>query len=252
MKHWKPTTTRASTERGRPDPGSELVEVGRATEMQQRSRPVLPDVDFPVRERDLIDLFGPRHHSVRPWSSRAARSRRAKEDSVAAGGAALIHTGFTRCLLVERSLVEQVSVPQPDRSCPSRPLRVPATRHAGPGSAGRGRPNRSRPRSVRSATPWPRTASPEDGAAPPRRPRASSSSRLPLGERTSCESAPGSGRAIARHSHSGPSLDSPLLASALDGDPDRVSVAMKNAGREPDRRCSSSAVDGPHGTDTPD
>ena len=63
MKHWKPTTTRASTERGRPDPPSELVEARRATEMQQRSRPVLPDVDFPDRERDLIDLFGPRHHS---------------------------------------------------------------------------------------------------------------------------------------------------------------------------------------------
>ena len=29
MKHWKPTTTRASTERGGPDPGSELVEVAR-------------------------------------------------------------------------------------------------------------------------------------------------------------------------------------------------------------------------------
>jgi hypothetical protein len=42
-------------------------------------------------------------------------------------------------------------------------------------------------------------------------------SRSPRGERTSFESAPGSGCAISRHSHSGPGRGSPPLASALDG-----------------------------------
>ena len=39
---------------------------------------------------------------------------------------------------------------------------------------------------------------------------------LTAARRTSCESATGSGCAISRHIHSGQSLDSPLLASALD------------------------------------
>jgi hypothetical protein len=54
MKRWKPTTTRVPTGRGGPDPVSDLVEVAGATDIPQRSRPVLPDVDLPDRERDLI------------------------------------------------------------------------------------------------------------------------------------------------------------------------------------------------------
>ena len=57
MMHWKPTTTRASTERGGPDPGSDLVEVGRATEIQQRSRQVA-DVDFPFGNATLETCLG--------------------------------------------------------------------------------------------------------------------------------------------------------------------------------------------------
>ena len=195
--------------------------------MKQQSRPVLPDVDFPVRERGLIDLFGPRHHSVNPWSSPRCPPPRAKEDSVAAGGAALSTPGLHGVCWSSAARLNRYLFRNQTVHVPVDPCGCQRRRHAGPGSAGRGRPRRSRPRSVRSATPWPRTASPEDGAAPHRRPRASSSSRSPLGERTSCESAPGSGRAISRHSHCGGSLDSPLLASALDGDPDRVSVARK-------------------------
>src|ERR1700754_2443378 len=54
MKRWKPTTTWVPTERGGPDPVSDLVEVAGATDIPPRSHPVLPDVDLPDRERDPI------------------------------------------------------------------------------------------------------------------------------------------------------------------------------------------------------
>ena len=73
MKHWKPTTTRGSTERGGPDPGSDLVEVARKHGQFRRVRVAA------ARPCAPIPLVGG-GHGVRCWrlllrlSTRAERS----------------------------------------------------------------------------------------------------------------------------------------------------------------------------------